>query len=132
MPVETTRLRPRLQLLEGGLDFEIREREDVVRVALSGTLDRARLSQLMACVAPRLDRRGRSIVLDGARLEHLDYRVVDALIAWARDLRAFGHRLSISGWSPYLRAILALGGRPVATAAPVDGPLASRLGTSRS
>ncbi len=131
MPAETTRQLPHLQLLEGGLDFEIREHDEVVRVALSGTLDHDQLSRLKARLTARLPRRGRRIVLDGGALDHLDYRAVDALIAWARDLRTFGHRLSIVNWSPYLRAILALGGRPAGHAAPVAGPLAARRGASR-
>jgi ABC-type transporter Mla MlaB component len=130
MPRETTRHLPHLQLLEGGLDFEIREHGGDVRVVLSGNLDRDLLERIVPATTPRLARRGCRVVLDGARLAHLDYRAVPALVEWGRDLRAYGHRLLIAGWRPYLRVILALGGSAGAPAASTTGPLSARHGTS--
>jgi len=132
MPRETTRQPPHLHLLEGGLDFEIRERDGAVRVVLSGSLDHDLLRRVKTVTAPRLCRRGRRIVLDGRRLDHVDYRVVAALIDWARDLRVYGHGLYLEGWRPYLKAILALGARPdaPATATETIGPVVARHGTS--
>lgn len=112
MPGEQTRRPPRLQVLEGGLDFEIRERDGTVRVALSGALDRAMLGRIAAAVAPRLVRRGRAVVLDGRRLNHVDYRCAADLAAWQRVLRPYGHRLLLSGWSVFHRTLLILGGMP--------------------
>jgi len=132
MPRETTRHQPHLQLLEGGLDFEIREHGGDVRVVLSGNLDCDLLDHIIASTTPRLARRDRRVVLDGARLAHLDYRAVPALIEWGRHLRAYGHQLMIAGWRSYLRAILALGGTSGAAAAPTTGPVVARHGTSAS
>jgi anti-anti-sigma regulatory factor len=132
MPRETTRQPPHLHLVKGGLDFEIREHDGDVRVALSGTLDRNQLSQLMRQTAPRLSRRGRRVILDGQALEHLDYRVVGDLMDWARDLRAFGHRLLLTEWSTYLRTILVVGARPGWPAISTAGPLVERHGASLS
>ncbi len=132
MPRETTRHQPSLQLLEGGLDFEIREHDGDVRVALSGTLDRDKLSRLISLTARRLSRRGRRIILEGGDLEHLDYRAVGDLVDWARDLRTFSHRLMLSDWNTYLRTILVIGARSGWPATPAAGPLVARHGTSLS
>ena len=112
MPRESTRRTPRFSLLEGGLDFEVQERGPVLRVTLSGELDRERLARLRRRIAPRLVRRGRRIVLDGHGLRHVDYRAVSALLAWHRQLRAFGHDLLLARWNGYLRTILVLGAAP--------------------
>ncbi|MBU0741835.1 STAS domain-containing protein [bacterium] len=132
MPRETTRQPLYLHLLEGGLDFEIREHDGDVRVVLSGSLDRNLLADIISTLTPRLARRDRRIVLDGSRLAHVDFRAVETLVDWGRRLRAFGHTLVLDGWSPYLRAILILGGRSYAPAPPLAGPLMARHRTSLS
>ena len=132
MPRETTRHQPRLQLLEGGLEFEIREHGGDVRVVLSGNLDRDLLSRIILAATPRLARRDRRVVLDGRHLDHVDYRAVAGLIDWSRRLRTYGHALRLDGWRPYLRAILLLGGTAGAPASPSTGPFVARYGTSRS
>jgi anti-anti-sigma regulatory factor len=109
MPGESTRRPPRLYVLEGGLGFEIRERDGDVRVTLSGVLDRPMLQRLVAAVRPRLRSRDCRIVLDGRGLDHLDFRAVRDLVAWHRGLRDYGHTLLLAGWRPYHRAILILG-----------------------
>lgn len=105
-PRETTRQSVRLEVLDGGLEFEIRERGATVWVSLSGALDGERLAELKRRVRPCLQCRERRLVLDGRRLLHLDYRCVTALLAWNDDLRSFSHQLLLYGWSSYLRAIL--------------------------
>ncbi len=108
-PGEATRRSVRFEVLDGGLDFEIRERDETVWVALSGVFDAARLAELKRRVSPVLRARGRRLVLDGRRLLHLDYRCVPALLAWHDSLRSFNHQLLLYGWNAYLRAILAVG-----------------------
>jgi len=132
MPRETTRQPPHLHLLEGGLDFEIRERDGDVRVVLSGSLDRGLLNRIISTLTPRLARRGRRIVLDGAHLAHVDYRAVADLVDWGHRLGVYGHGLWLDGWNAYLRAILVLGARSNAPAPVAAGPLAARHGTSVS
>jgi len=106
MPRDATRTSTRFEVLDGGMELEIRERGATLWVALSGILDGPRLEQVVQQVAPRLTRRGRRIVLDGSRLLHLDYRAVPRLIAWHDALRPFQHQLFLSGWNAYLKAIL--------------------------
>lgn len=132
MPRETTRQPPHLHLVKGGLDFEIQEHDGDVRVALSGTLDRNQLTKLVRQMVPRLSRRDRRVILDGTDLEHLDYRVVEDLVGWARELRAFGHRLLLTEWNTYLRTIMVVGARPGWSATSCTGPLVARHGASRS
>lgn len=112
MPRESTRRPPHLQLLDGGSMFEILERGSVLRVTLSGTLDRERLAELRRRIAPLLVQRGRRIVLDGTHLRHVDYRTASALRLWSDEVRAFDHVLLLAGWSRYLRTLLALGDVP--------------------
>jgi MFS superfamily sulfate permease-like transporter len=115
MPGESTRRLPKLHVLEGGQHFEIRQHEGVVRVALTGSLDRTALERLTNAVAPRLLQRGQRIVLDGRLLTHLDYRVAGELIDWARALSDYGHTLQLASWSTYLKTILLLADRPLGT-----------------
>jgi len=117
-----------LHLLEGDLDFEIREHDGDVRVVLSGSLDCKLLARIISATRPHLARRGRRIVLDGSGLAHLDYRAVDKLADWGQRLQAFGHTLLLDGWRPYLRTILILGGHACVPAAPTTGPLVARHG----
>ncbi|MBK7190508.1 MAG: STAS domain-containing protein [bacterium] len=86
----------------------IRQNDKAVWVTLSGILDRAGMEKLIAGVAPKLNRRGVRIVLDGSRLSHLDYRATGALVAWNRRLRLFNHQLYLHGWSDYLKAIVVM------------------------
>lgn len=105
-PRESIRRHVAFEVLDGGVDFEIRERGATVWITLSGVLDAERLAPLMRRVVPLLHRRGRRVVLDGRRLMHLDYRCVPQLLAWSDGLRAFDHQLLLYGWNAYLRAIL--------------------------
>ncbi len=132
MPGESTRRPPHLYVLEGGLGFEIRERDGDVRVALSGVLDRPMLQRLVAAVRPRLQRRDCRIVLDGRGLEHLDFRAVRDLVAWNRHLRDYGHTLLLAGWRPYHRAILILGDQYGEPAALRVAATAAHCGTGAS
>jgi anti-anti-sigma factor len=95
-------------ICDSGLSFEIRRQGSAVWVTLSGILDRERLIRLKGRVAPLLERRGQSIVLNGRALCHLDYRAVRMLVEWHRSLRAFGHHLLLYQWSDYLKAILSM------------------------
>ena len=108
-PRETVRTPVRLAVVRGGLAAECTVRDDAVRVALSGTLDRSTLRSVRRRVEQRLWRRGLCVELDGRRLRHVDYRAAGDLLAWHRDLKAYGHRLLLVGWSRYLRTILVLG-----------------------
>ena len=107
-PRELTRLPGRQEAAGNHTEIEIRQNDMAVWVTLSGILDRTGMEKLIARVAPRLDRRGCRIVLDGSRLAHLDYRATGALIAWNRRLRAFHHQLYLHGWSDYLKAIVVM------------------------
>ncbi len=107
-PRELTRLPGRQEAAGTLTEIEIRQNERAVWVTLSGILDRAGVEKLIARVTPRLDQRGRRIVLDGSRLAHLDYRATGALVAWNRRLKAFHHQLYLHGWSDYLKAIVVM------------------------
>lgn len=109
MPRELTRRPERFQILQGELGFDIHEQGTAVRVALFGVLDSDGLEQLVRRVTPRLRRRGRKVVLDGSRLEHVDYRAVPSLVAWNHVLRSFDHTLMLSDWNSYLKSILLVG-----------------------
>ncbi len=109
MPRELTRRPDRFQILQGELGFDIHEQDKVVRVTLSGILDRSGLADLVRCVSPRLCSRGRTVVLDGRRLDHIDYRAVPALVAWNKAMRTFDHSLLLSDWNSYLKTILLVG-----------------------
>ena len=85
-PREMTRQPGRQEAVGNHTEIEIRQNDRAVWVTLSGILDRAGIDRLIARVAPRLERRGCRIVLDGSRLTHLDYRATGALIAWNRRL----------------------------------------------
>lgn len=80
----------------------------IMRVHLAGILDRDGVGRLAREVDRHLLRPGVLVVLDGARLQHLDYRCVSLLLDWQRRLRSFRHRLCLTGWNSYLRAILAM------------------------
>lgn len=79
-----------------------------VRIHLAGCLDRPGVGALVGEVAHHLHGQGWLVVLDGRRLQHLDYRCVPLLKRWRRTLRSYRHRLVIDGWNDYLRAILAM------------------------
>ncbi len=114
MPRELTRRSAPFQVLQGDLDFEIRDQGRTVRVALFGNLDRRGLAQVIRRAAPHLSRRGRRVELDGSRLKHLDFRAVPLLTAWNHQLREFGHELLLDRWSAYLKSILLVGALPLA------------------
>jgi len=124
-PRETTRQSVRFEVLDGGLDFEIREHGETVWVALSGVFNAARLGELRRRIGPVLRARGRRVVLDARRLQHLDYRCVPDLLVWHDSLRSFNHQLLLYGWNAYLRAILAIGDQGTRVG---PGPLGLPLG----
>jgi anti-anti-sigma regulatory factor len=107
-PREMTRLPGRQEAAGNHTEILIRQNDKAVWVTLSGILDRAGMEKLIAGVAPKLNRRGVRIVLDGSRLSHLDYRATGALVAWNRRLRLFNHQLYLHGWSDYLKAIVVM------------------------
>lgn len=109
MQREQTRQGPQLRLLDGGLDFEIIDCDNSVRVALSGSFDSAQLNSIIKLIKPYLLQRSRKIILDGSRLEHVDFRVMNSLTVWNSKLRSFGHTLFLSTWSSRHKAILLIG-----------------------
>ncbi len=90
------------------LQIQVSHFERTVRVTLSGTLDCTGVEKLISRVAPRLVSRGCRIILDGSRLNHLDFRATHSLIRWNRQLRDFHHQLFLQEWSDYLKAILVM------------------------
>jgi len=90
------------------LEIEVSRADSVVRVALSGILDEQGLEMIIGRVAPLLTGRGQKVILDGARLAHMDYRSTRALLRWNRNLRQFSHTLYLKGWNDYLKAILCM------------------------
>ena len=107
------------------LEVEVRQKDRTVRVALSGTLDKQGVENLISVIGSRLPGRGCRIVLDGSRLMHLDYRATASLVAWNRHLRQFRHQLYLQGWNSYLKAILMMEDwdRELADRAPVTSTL---------
>jgi anti-anti-sigma regulatory factor len=95
-------------ICDSGLSYEIQRQGNAVWVTLSGILDCDRLNRLKGRVAPQLERRGQSIILNGRALCHLDYRAVQPLVEWQHTLRAYGHQLLLYQWSDYLKAILCM------------------------
>jgi len=87
-------------------DFTVRG--TTVRIHLAGVLDRSKLQDLMFRADGALLGRNRLVILDGSRLQHLDYRCVPTLVRWSRSLKTYGHRLHLAGWNQYLSAILAM------------------------
>ena len=79
-----------------------------MRIHLAGILDRDGVRRLMREADRHLLGQGALVVLDASGLQHLDYRCVGLLLDWQRRLRSYRHRLCLSGWNAYLRAILAM------------------------
>lgn len=109
MPRELTRQEPQLKIVNGGRDYEIIDCENSVRVVLSGSLNSSQLHSVINSVKPYLFQRNRRIILDGSNLQHVDFRIIDALTAWNELLRSFGHKLLLSGWSNLHKTILLVG-----------------------
>ena len=108
MPRELTRRSVECRGPGSGLDFQIRRLDVTVWVTLSGVVDRSQLSRLVHCITPLLGERGHRIVLDGRRLLHVDYRAVQPLIRWHKQLRSYHHQLDLYQWNDYLKAILCM------------------------
>jgi ABC-type transporter Mla MlaB component len=108
MPGEVIRASRRQMGQQGGPGQRITVRGRTVRIHLAGILDRAGVQRLIRQAAAALWERDLVVVLDGSQLRHLDYRCVGTLLHWRRNLRGWGHRLVLSGWNGYLRAILAM------------------------
>lgn len=119
MPVWRNRNAHQFRIYEGGLNFEIRTMGQELLISLTGALDADMLTLLQASVAPRLSQRGRRVVLDGSRLDHLDYRVVPRLLDWHVMLKSFQHELLLADWSNYHKTILLLGCRDVSSLMPM-------------
>jgi hypothetical protein len=66
------------------------------------------LAQLIHSLKPILKKRSQRIVLDGRRLCHIDFRIVKPLVEWSKMLRSYDHKLLLSHWSDYLKAILSM------------------------
>jgi ABC-type transporter Mla MlaB component len=108
MPGEGIRSLAATRAAEASSDVHITVRGRTVRIHLVGILDRAGTTRLIRDANHVLATGRYLVVLDAARLAHLDYRCVPMLVRWQRGLRAFGHRLLLSRWNDYLRAILAM------------------------
>jgi ABC-type transporter Mla MlaB component len=124
MPVKRNRSAHQFQILEGGLDFEIRTMGQEILISLTGTLDADMLLRLKASCSPHLWQRGRQVILDGSRLDHLDYRAVTGLLEWHEYLKSFRHNLLLADWTPYHKTILLLGCRDFANLMPMTRRLA--------
>jgi ABC-type transporter Mla MlaB component len=108
MPGEQAHQSPERLSRTGVLDFTVSQQGRAVWVALSGVLDRDGIDRLVRRVHPLLQSRESIVVLDGARLLHVDYRAVRRLVQWHRSLHGYGHRLRLARWSRYLQVIVSL------------------------
>ena len=90
------------------VETRIARRDGQLRVSLAGRLDREGLASLLRRISLALPGRGCTVVLDGTRLIHMDYRCVQPLVSWSRGLRSYRHRVFLLGWSEYLESILAM------------------------
>lgn len=90
------------------LSIQVRQVDRTVWVTLSGLFDQAGVQHLVTRVAPHLRETGYRVILDGAGLAHLDYRVTRQLIQWNQTLQQFRHQLYLKDWSDYLKAILCM------------------------
>jgi ABC-type transporter Mla MlaB component len=79
-----------------------------LRVHLAGILDRHGVARLFHAVQAALTAPATLVVLDGAGLQHLDYRCVGMLVRWSRTLRSYRHRVVLENWNAYLLAILSV------------------------
>jgi ABC-type transporter Mla MlaB component len=90
------------------VETRIARRDGLLRVSLAGILDQDGLADLISRVSLALPGRGATVILDGAGLQHLDYRCVQPLVAWNRRLRSYQHEVLLVAWNDYLQAILAM------------------------
>ena len=90
------------------VETRIARRDGLLRVSLAGILDQEGLADLIYRVSLVLPGRGATVILDGAGLQHLDYRCVQPLVAWSRRLRSYRHDVHLVAWNDYLQAILAM------------------------
>lgn len=90
------------------VETRIARRDGLLRVSLAGILDQDGLADVMRRVSLALPGRGATVILDGAGLQHLDYRCVQPLVEWSRRLRSYRHDVHLVAWNDYLLAILAM------------------------
>lgn len=90
------------------VETRIARRDGQIRVSLGGILDGEGLADLMRRVSLALPGRGATVILDGSGLRHIDYRCVQPLVTWSRQLRAYRHQVRLVAWNDYLQAILAM------------------------
>jgi hypothetical protein len=108
MPREMTLQSPDRLSRTGALAFTIDQRDTAVWVTLSGVMDREGLARVVRRVDPLLTGRSRRVVLDGARLLHVDYRAVRDLVGWNDHLKPYAHQLRLARWSRYRHVILSM------------------------
>ena len=109
MPRELTRQEPQLRIVNGGLDYEIIDCGNSVRVVLSGSFDLIQLGSVINKIKPHLIQRNRRLILDGSELSHVDYRIIGTLTSWNALLCSFGHKLLLANWSNLHKTILLVG-----------------------
>jgi ABC-type transporter Mla MlaB component len=108
MPGESIQYSAADQIAGSALTFAVEQQDRLIWITLSGILDREGLHRLARRAGASLAAPGCRVVLDGRRLAHVDYRVVERLADWRRRLARQGQQLELIGWSDYLRAILAV------------------------
>jgi anti-sigma B factor antagonist len=79
-------------------------------LGLRGELGQAALAELGDRLIRLLDQSCVWVLLDFTAVEHVDYRGVQALAARADAFRRAGGDLKVCGLSPYLQALLRVGG----------------------
>jgi len=94
----------------GSLRSKSRLRLRHTTLGLRGELDQAALAELGDRLIRLLDQSCVWVLLDFSAVEHLDYRGVPALVARADAFRRAGGDLKVCSLSPYLQAVLRVGG----------------------
>jgi len=94
----------------GSLRSRSRLRLRHTTLGLRGELDQGALTELGDRLIRLLDQSCVWVLLDFSAVEHLDYRGVPALVARADAFRRAGGDLKVCGLSPYLQAVLRVGG----------------------
>jgi anti-sigma B factor antagonist len=79
-------------------------------LGLRGELDQPALAELGDRLIRLLDQSCVWVLLDFSAVEHVDYRGVQALVLRADAFRRAGGDLKVCGLSPYLQALLRVGG----------------------
>jgi anti-anti-sigma regulatory factor len=81
-----------------------------VRLSLQGWIDRAALQRLQAALEPLGRGIVRRLVLDCARVRHIEYDVLPGLVDALADVAPPSAELSVTGLSPHVRDLFRLAG----------------------